>query len=117
MSKYYQFTQNNTGGSFSRNDKAGIGNFVIIEAENAKQANSIAEEKGIYFNGCESGLDCSCCGDRWHRVNERDEDNEPMLYGTPLDKVKEDWYTKEAYIHFLNGSVLMYNFRKEENNV
>lgn len=63
--KYFEFNQNNSGGSFEVDEKAGIGHSVIIEANNAIHANAIAENIGIYFNGCDSGSDCPCCGDRW----------------------------------------------------
>ena len=36
-----------------------------IWAHSAKQADAIAEQNGVYFDGCQEGLDCPCCGDRW----------------------------------------------------
>ena len=41
-----------------------------IEAKSAEQANQLAEQHGIYFDGVERGIDCDCCGDRWTRVTE-----------------------------------------------
>ena len=64
MSKFYCFRQNNSGGQF-------IGDVVInIEADSAEEANEIALDNGIYFDGVEEDKDCECCGDRWHRVRE-----------------------------------------------
>ncbi len=68
--KFYRFRQNNSGGMF---DGSGI---VYVQAENTDEANKIAEENGIYFNGCHEGIDCDCCGDRWHETDSWDaEDN------------------------------------------
>jgi hypothetical protein len=64
MPKYYEFSQNNSGGSFYCNDK--LCHRLIIEANNEEQAISIAESLGCYWNGVEEGQDCSCCGDRWY---------------------------------------------------
>ena len=56
--KFYIFNQNNTGGTWDRL----LGFKVIIEAENPRQANKLAEVMGVYFDGVESGEDCPCCG-------------------------------------------------------
>lgn len=61
--KFYEFNQNNSGGSFHTDDK--LCHRVIIEANDTDEAIDIAEDMGIYFNGCDSGMDCECCGDRW----------------------------------------------------
>jgi hypothetical protein len=81
--KFYTFRQNNSGGSFRRDDS--VNHYVIIEATSAEHANIIAEEKGIYFNGVEEGYDCSCCGDRWERVEEYDGTDEPAMYGENIN--------------------------------
>lgn len=64
MSNFYHYGQNNSGGSHIVNNK--VAKNVYIEAENVEQANEIALSIGIYFDGCSKGMDCSCCGDRWH---------------------------------------------------
>lgn len=58
---FYVYRQNNSGGYF-------IGpKFVIVQAVSADHADDLASDHGdVYFNGCASGADCSCCGDRWH---------------------------------------------------
>jgi hypothetical protein len=50
MTKFYEFDQNNSGGSFVVNDK--VCHRVIIDK---------AETLGIHFDGWG---DCSCCGNR-----------------------------------------------------
>jgi len=66
--KFYEYTQNNSGGSFTEDEK--LCHRVFIEDKNIDDANTKAENIGIYFNGLEDGLDCECCGDRWCQPNE-----------------------------------------------
>jgi hypothetical protein len=61
---FYEFCQNNTGGSFVVNDK--LCHRLIIEAKDGRAANRIAEDLGCYWDGVDSGMDCPCCGDRWY---------------------------------------------------
>lgn len=75
---FFTYKQNNSGGSFS-----GPCKYFIAEADNAEQANSIAEDNGLYFDGCIDGLDCSCCGDRWYRAY--DGQDSPTIYGQSLE--------------------------------
>jgi len=63
---FFTYRQNNSGGSFVENEHVNI--FVIIEADSAKQADNKAKSIDIYFDGCENGTDCHCCGDRWSRA-------------------------------------------------
>ena len=58
--KFYQFRQNNSFGEWKKDKDVDIN--VLIQAPNADAANLIAEGVGIYFNGCEDGRDCPCCG-------------------------------------------------------
>lgn len=105
MSKFYTYIQNNSGGSFDLDDN--IAQFVIIEANDYLQANKRAKEVGIYFNGCDSGMDCSCCGDRWYELWDESEGFlEPMIFGTPADQYKaSSFFEKEYRIHFFNGNI------------
>lgn len=67
---FYLFDQNNSGGIFHRNEK--LREYVYIEADDADEANRIAESLGIYFDGVRNGKDCECCGNRWSRVRDGD---------------------------------------------
>jgi hypothetical protein len=104
---FYTYRQNNSGGSFNQNER--VGQYVIIEAENANKANDYAVDKvGIYFDGCDGGLDCSCCGDRWYPCYEDDGDQEPKIYGKTIEEFKKDpgfALEKEISIHiyYING--------------
>ena len=63
---FFNYHQNNSGGGWNIDEAAGISVNVIIEADDATQADIIAQRIGIYFDGCDTGRDCSCCGDRWY---------------------------------------------------
>lgn len=78
---FFEFHQNNSGGAF----KPPAIN-VIIEADNANEANEKALWHGIYFDGCAYGLDCSCCGDRWYPQWDDDGTEAPSHYSTPVDQ-------------------------------
>lgn len=77
MLKWFEYTQNNSGGTFVTNDK--LCHRIFIEARNAEEANGFAESLGIYFDGCSTGDDCPCCGDRWNTP--WDEVKFPFVYG------------------------------------
>lgn len=62
-SNFYEYGQNNSGGNFVSDDK--LCRTVIIEANSQHEADSIALDMGIYFDGCSKGIECNCCGDRW----------------------------------------------------
>ena len=82
----FQYRQNSSGGRF-------IGpKFVVIEADNAAEANDIAaNSESIYFNGVAKGIDCDCCGDRWKIVHETDADD---LWGVNMDNPNSDDFLK-----------------------
>lgn len=82
---FFNFRQNNSGGSFKCDENAGIGINVIIQAENAADANARAEKIGIYFDGVSSGSDCECCGNRWSRQwDDEKGDSIPSIWGMRL---------------------------------
>lgn len=106
--KFFQFRQNNSGGSFDFDKNNGISVIVIIEAPDANVANAIAEGKGIEFD---SG--CPCCGDRWDRMDSCDGDEVPTYYKDPVLTSPKPNYTwgqekqmPEGYIHYLDGRIV-----------
>lgn len=110
MSKFYSFNQNNSGGSFTFDKKKGISHFVIIEAESEEQAVSKAETIGLYWDGCDNGIDCHCCGDRWSKYWVQSSDT-PKIYEQDVSegifKSSRQWMEKgfEGFIHYLNGTI------------
>lgn len=108
---YYTFGQNNSGGSFDFDESRGVTHYVIIEADNAEDANRRAEDLGIYFDGCESGMDCDCCGDRWSPAWRGDA--EPSVYGSNPRNHTEfvSGWMKEGYeicVHNKDGTTEWY---------
>jgi hypothetical protein len=107
MSKFFEFSQNNSGGSFVFDKDRGLTHYVIIEAENADQASARAQDTGIYFNGCDEGTDCPCCGDRWYEPYGDEGTDKPEIYGQPFDKAEHmtRWMEAghEACVHYLDG--------------
>lgn len=75
---FFTYDQNNSGGVF-----CGPAQHVIVEADDADQADRIAEEHGLYFEGVLHGHDCQCCGDRWtsQHYGFEDSSDEPLIYG------------------------------------
>ena len=72
----FQFRQNNSGGQYMGPK------FVVVKADDADQANQIAQDQGpVYFDGVADGIDCDCCGDRWYPVNDDDAQDQPSSYG------------------------------------
>lgn len=103
--KFYHFNQNNSGGSFSFDEVAGITHNVIVEAIDYKHANMLAERIGLYFDG--EG-DCPCCGDRWYsQWDETDGKPVPSIYGEPVGSQisMTAWMPpgKETVVHYLDG--------------
>lgn len=76
QTKFYTYRQNNSGGFFHAPAIT-----VILEAFDYEDANRRAREADLYFNGCDSRRDCSCCGDRWYAIDSDDEGDEtPLIY-------------------------------------
>jgi hypothetical protein len=106
---FFHFSQNNSGGNFHFEVERGITHHVVIEAPNAQAANVEAIHKGLYFDGCVSGVDCSCCGDRWYRVDGRDSEAQPMVYGQPVAELDGFfcWMEpgREVAVHHADGRI------------
>ena len=67
MRKMYVFEQNNNHGWYFEPAQV-----VLVLAKSAEEANEIATEHGVYFDGIKSGKDCQCCYyDRWERATEQ----------------------------------------------
>lgn len=109
--RWFEFRQNNSGGSFDYTDD--VGRSVFIQARSSAEANEIAENKGVYFNGCDAGWDCECCGDRWYKVWSNDDGTEdmPQDYVYPAGKVdfalmdtKPGESARYSVFHFYDGT-------------
>lgn len=109
---FYHFSQNNSGGSFDLDLAKGITHHVIIEADNATEANAIAEGQGVYFYGCNTGVDCPCCGHRWFPAEEGDSERFPHVYGEKVEEYQPIFrFMKEGQsvcVHMKDGSKFWY---------
>lgn len=112
--RYFHFSQNNPGGSFVIDEK--VAHHVIIQAHSAGEANRLALGVGIYFDGCSSGTDCNCCGDRWYRTG-GEGDETPLIYGDN-PAAYGDWFTKPGqpvcHVYHLDGSKTTYRKPEKE---
>lgn len=105
--KWWHFSQNNSGGSFGHDPDRGIGYSVFVEAHSADEASARAQDIGIYFDGVREGLDCECCGDRWSEPWGGG-DTEPNQYGRNVRPASDgesptlDWGIP-SYIHPIEG--------------
>lgn len=100
---FFTYYQNNSGGIFELDND--VAEYVIIEAEDYQEANRIAEDIGIYFDGCSKGIDCECCGDRWYETDEDEMDNVPSIYEVPIGEYKSGFRERNYRIHYLNGEI------------
>lgn len=109
--QWYEFGQNNSGGSFYVDDR--VTHRVYIQAFSNKEAVDKAESLGIYFDGCSTGNDCSCCGDRWS------EPWSPVKFPIDWGKKKKfntieeyvshmvdeyAWCSPDAYLYYYDGT-------------
>lgn len=113
--KFYQLCQNNSGGSFDVDDR--VCHRLFIEAPNVQVAIMIAESLGCYWNGCDNGIDCECCGDRWYAPDESDATTFPCdgyddeIFNTPEEycQMLADKYgetTPDCRIFYMDGKVV-----------
>lgn len=96
---FFHFNQNNSGGHFTIDDERGLGPSVWVEAVDAAHANSRAESIGIYFNGCEGGSDCECCGDRWSPAWREEGSKEVEKHDYSFS-----WHDT-IYVHLIDGTI------------
>jgi hypothetical protein len=96
---WFEFDQNNSGGSFDIDPQCGLGPRVWIEAIDYADANDRAEALGIYFDGCENERDCDCCGDRWYRQYDEGEEL-PVI----LEDYAFSWHP-QVYLHSRDGRI------------
>lgn len=82
---WYEFSQNNSGGSLTEDNN--LCHRLFIEARNVAKAKEKAIRLGVYFQGVDDGIDCSCCGDRWSEYV--DEIKIPYRYGSFDKKIAE----------------------------
>lgn len=95
--KFFTVSQNNSGGYFIDNED--VGHYVIIEAQNVKEAErKISEITEDYSEYCE------CCGERWFAWwDDKDGKDEPMIYSTPVAEYRDMW-GGSAIVYYYDGT-------------
>jgi hypothetical protein len=79
--KWYNFSQNNSGGSFVVDEN--VAEEIFIQAVSADEAIRKAEKF------CDNSDSCECCGDRWSLwVRESDGHSEPNFYDGRVESYK-----------------------------
>lgn len=117
---FYTYHQNNSGGSFAYDESRGIANYVIVEAANSDEADARALNVGLYFDGCDQGLDCDCCGDRWYsaygdgsffpEVYDRnatlEENYSDVFFGDGISRVFVGPGNYTTFVHYHDGRIV-----------
>jgi hypothetical protein len=111
--KFFTYNQNNSGGYFVEDHKLGLCEYVILEAETAKQAWEKLES--IIDASEENAWNyCGCCGERWWN-SEDDEDgtDTPTIFGTPIEDKEKSMFREIAYIHYIDGTFKKHEFKEK----
>lgn len=96
--KWFEFSQNNSGGYFVTDDKTS--EWVFIQAADADEAIRRAEK---FLDNSDS---CECCGDRWSFwVRDEDGTDTPMIYGKPAAEHGSFWTEDFGRLHYANGRI------------
>lgn len=105
--KWFNFSQNNSGGYFIKNDT--VDEEVFIQARNAAEAISTAERLFAPYSEY-----CECCGERWsYWVTDEDGCEQPSLYGIPISDAMATWCRKQAKLHYYDGRVQTFVFHPQ----
>lgn len=107
--KWYQFDQNNSGGSFIVDSN--VCHRLFIQAEDADSANQKAEDLGCYWNGVDDDRDCECCGDRWYSQSIESwgyDASESLTIEEYVQNLadKWGWTSPDARLFYADGRVL-----------
>lgn len=101
---WFKYDQNNSGGAFDCDDK--VCHVVLIEAGDAHEADSKAADLGIYFDGCDLGTDCECCGDRWIRAGAPERMELDVAEWAWHLVGRFGWTIPDARLHYDDGTVI-----------
>ena len=90
IKEMYVYWQNASGGYLKEIRKTYKDNMLILpvkcmgattyDYKHLAVADKEVTPKEVYFDGVEKGVDCSCCGDRWSRLDEWDEKEKIYIY-------------------------------------
>ena len=105
---FVTFEQNNSGGYYLEDDKFGIGCYIIIEADNIKEALMRLERISDNYDESQNEHSfyeyCECCGDRWDTWFKDNSDmyKVPSINGESFEKYGR---VANGYIHYKSGKI------------
>jgi hypothetical protein len=102
---FYTFNQNNSGGYFVIDEKHGVCEHVIIEAETLGQADARLQAIGANVDGFSDW--CNCCGERWSSswMDDDDGTEQPMIYDTLVHEEVKDGFRTRCFVHHADGRI------------
>lgn len=92
--KWYELTQNNSGGIVDINDFVSLS--VFIEAIDEDHMFERFRKAGIFEN---SSYDCPCCGDRWNPEFVHEDDSFETLEGAILESYNRPNQEVKPYLY------------------
>jgi hypothetical protein len=104
---FFTVMQNNSQGVFDYDEKAGIAEFLVIEAPSAREAGERLDDITERYI---QGPYCECCGKRWPFYADDDDrgTQTPTIYEKPAETYIGS-FTKRGhvttFIHYLDGRV------------
>lgn len=93
MTKFFHFSQNNSGGRFDVDDVVDEGG-VVFEAKDVKEANKRARKAGVFKRWF-----CECCGPRFTEAWESEKG-----FDSAEEAVASHWSDSPMVVHFKDGS-------------
>lgn len=96
--KFYTFSQNNSGGYFIENDD--VATYLIIEAQSEEEAVSKMQNITAEYSDF-----CICCGERWSDYAIDSGTEKPLVFGKDVKKdnpVRSD--SSSTIIHYYDGT-------------
>ena len=100
---FYTFIQNKSGGYLVCDEKAGVNEVVIIEADSNEEAYDILCKIGEKVDGFHDF--CECCGERWIIWDDNGYAH-PSIYGEPLgDYGQSTAFRKSTFTHYKSGKI------------
>lgn len=111
IKEMYVYWQNASGGYLKEIRKTYKDNMLILpvkcigattyDYKHLAVADKEIIPKEVYFDGVEEGYDCSCCGDRWSRLDEWDEKEKIYIYEN-LDEFEKSKPERFSYYVILS---------------
>lgn len=103
---FFTVMQNNSRGVFDYDEKAGIADFLVIEAPSARAARERLDDITERYI---QGPYCPCCGERWSfYVDDSQGTETPTVYQKPAETYIGT-FTKPGqvttFIHYLDGRI------------